>query len=112
MVFFVKKFFCFFFNKGNNICNSNTRCVKMNGISCRFQRRNGTVAVLIVPFSDFFFQQFKIRCNALFNIFLIMGYCTRQGAQHAPADAERDTRAWNQRSTQIPRQFGRTCSTW
>ena len=54
-LFFVK-FFCFFFNKGHNVCNSNTRCVKMNGISCRFQRRHSTVAVLIVTFGDFFFN--------------------------------------------------------
>ncbi len=39
-LFFCHSFFAFFFNKGNNICNSNTRCVVSNGISCRFQRES------------------------------------------------------------------------
>lgn len=62
--------FAFSSNKGNNVCNSNTRRIKMNGISCRFQRRTAR-GCPYSPAQRFLFQQFKICCDALFNIFLV-----------------------------------------
>ncbi len=43
VLFFCREFFCFFFNKGNNICVSNTRCTNEWHQREVFQRRNGTV---------------------------------------------------------------------